>query len=471
MVPVPDGRRGVRRRRLPRRSSPGSARCRTPRPCIARPTSRACGCCSTSSRTTPPTSTPWFVEALAAGPGSPERERYVFRPGRGADGAEPPNAWQSVFGGPAWERVTEPDGTPGEWYLHLFAPEQPDLNWENPEVRADFEETLRFWFDRGVDGFRIDVAHSLFKQAGLPDAADMEWPRQPVEVDGELRALAVAAAPASGTATRCTTSTARGARSPTPTTPPRVFVAEAWVDEPGAAGPLPARRTSCTRRSTSPTSCRRGTRGRCGTSIDRDPRRARRRGRPGHLGAVQPRRRRATSSRYARDQQAPAQPAAACSAGRPTSSSARRRARAAAAAHAGPARRRLRLPGRGARAARGRGPARGGARRPDLGAVRSHRPRPRRLPRADPVVRVTRRRTASARRAATPQPWLPQPAGWAALTVEAETGDPGSMLELYRTALRLRRETSRLRGRVAGPGSTCRRASSASPASPGWPAW
>jgi alpha-glucosidase len=105
---------------------------------------------------------PWFREALAAGAGSPQRARYVFRNGKGPD--QPPNDWCSVFGGPAWTQV--PDG---QWYLHLFAPEQPDLNWENPEVRAEFEDILRFWFDRGVDGFRIDVAHGLIKQPGLPD--------------------------------------------------------------------------------------------------------------------------------------------------------------------------------------------------------------------------------------------------------------------------------------------------------------
>ena len=136
-----------------------------------------------------------------------------------------------MFGGPAWERVTEPDGSPGEWYLHLFAPEQPDVNWEHPDVWSDFEETLRFWFDRGVDGFRIDVAHSLVKQEGLPDADDLEWPRRPVEVDGALQ---------------------RSPWQPHPFwdrdevhevyrawrkiadsyDPPRVFVAEAWVDEP-----------------------------------------------------------------------------------------------------------------------------------------------------------------------------------------------------------------------------------------------
>ncbi|MFF5145405.1 alpha-amylase family glycosyl hydrolase [Streptomyces sp. NPDC013157] len=105
----------------------------------------------------------WFREALLAGPGSAARERYVFRPGRGAHGELPPSDWQSVFGGSAWRRV--PDG---EWYLHLFAPEQPDLNWEHEEVRADFRTTLRFWSDRGVDGFRVDVAHALVKDLTEP---------------------------------------------------------------------------------------------------------------------------------------------------------------------------------------------------------------------------------------------------------------------------------------------------------------
>lgn len=106
----------------------------------------------------------WFRAALAAGPGSPERECFVFREGRGPDGAEPPNDWQSCFGGPAWTRL--PDG---QWYLHLFAPEQPDLNWEHPDVLAEFKDILRFWFGRGVDGFRIDVAHGLVKHPELPD--------------------------------------------------------------------------------------------------------------------------------------------------------------------------------------------------------------------------------------------------------------------------------------------------------------
>jgi alpha-glucosidase len=104
---------------------------------------------------------PWFVEALASPPGSPARRRYVFRTGKGD---APPNDWDSVFGGPAWTRLAD-----GEWYLHLFDPSQPDLNWENPEVREAFAGILRFWLNRGVDGFRIDVAHGMIKAAGLPD--------------------------------------------------------------------------------------------------------------------------------------------------------------------------------------------------------------------------------------------------------------------------------------------------------------
>jgi Alpha amylase, catalytic domain len=121
---------------------------------------------------------PWFQAALAAGPGSPERERYLFRPGRGRGGSEPPDR-ANVAGGPSWTRVTEPDGRPGEWYLHLFTPQQPDVDWTHPEVRADFAKTLGFWFDRGVDGFRIDVAHSLAKQAGLPDLGHAAAPGHP----------------------------------------------------------------------------------------------------------------------------------------------------------------------------------------------------------------------------------------------------------------------------------------------------
>lgn len=107
---------------------------------------------------------PWFTEALAAGKGSPERERFWFRDGKGADGSEPPTNWPAAFGGPAWRRIED-----GSWYLHLFDISQPDFNWANPEVVDEFDSVLRFWFDRGVDGFRIDVADSMAKDPALPD--------------------------------------------------------------------------------------------------------------------------------------------------------------------------------------------------------------------------------------------------------------------------------------------------------------
>ena len=113
----------------------------------------------------------WFQAALKAAPGSPERARYVFRDGRGENGELPPNNWESVFGGGMWERITEPDGTPGQWYLHIFDPTQPDFDWTNEEVKEEFRSILRFWLDRGVDGFRVDVAHGMAKEAGLPDYA------------------------------------------------------------------------------------------------------------------------------------------------------------------------------------------------------------------------------------------------------------------------------------------------------------
>jgi len=109
----------------------------------------------------------WFRAAVAAGPGSPERARFHFRPGRGETGELPPNDWWSVFGGPAWTRLAD-----GEWYLHLFAPEQPDLNWTHPDVAAEFADVLRFWLDRGVDGLRVDVAHGLIKTFGAPDPVE-----------------------------------------------------------------------------------------------------------------------------------------------------------------------------------------------------------------------------------------------------------------------------------------------------------
>ncbi|NUT70325.1 glycoside hydrolase family 13 protein [Pseudarthrobacter sp. C4D7] len=128
----------------------------------------------------------WFREALAAPKGSAARDRYIFRDGLGENGDLPPSDWESVFGGPAWERITEPDGTPGQWYMHIFAREQPDFNWDNPEVRDDFLKTLRFWSDRGVDGFRIDVAHALTKnlEDTLPSTADLEAQGEALYLEG-----------------------------------------------------------------------------------------------------------------------------------------------------------------------------------------------------------------------------------------------------------------------------------------------
>ncbi|MEP6853161.1 MAG: glycoside hydrolase family 13 protein [bacterium] len=110
----------------------------------------------------------WFQQALTAEPGSPERERFIFRDGRGDSGELPPNNWPSAFGGPAWARVAD-----GQWYLHIFAPEQPDVNWENPQISDEFARVLRFWLDRGADGFRMDVAHGMAKAEGLPDMATL----------------------------------------------------------------------------------------------------------------------------------------------------------------------------------------------------------------------------------------------------------------------------------------------------------
>ncbi|ROP45897.1 glycoside hydrolase family 13 protein [Pseudokineococcus lusitanus] len=123
----------------------------------------------------------WFRAALASAPGSRERGRYLFRDGRGEHGELPPTSWRSVFGGPAWTRVTEPDGTPGQWYLHLFDVSQPDLDWSSSEVVEEFHDVLRFWLDRGVDGFRVDVAHGLVKADGLP-----EWDAALEMISGSL---------------------------------------------------------------------------------------------------------------------------------------------------------------------------------------------------------------------------------------------------------------------------------------------
>ncbi|SFC19569.1 alpha-glucosidase [Nocardioides terrae] len=125
----------------------------------------------------------WFRAAVAAGPGSPERERFWFRDGRGTDGELPPNDWTSEFGGTPWTRLTGPDGRPEQWYLHLFAAGQPDLNWSHPDVRREHEDILRFWFDRGVAGIRIDSAALLAKDPELPDVPADPQPGEHPYVD------------------------------------------------------------------------------------------------------------------------------------------------------------------------------------------------------------------------------------------------------------------------------------------------
>ncbi|GGN59072.1 alpha-glucosidase [Actinoplanes lobatus] len=151
---------------------------------------------------------PWFVEAVAAGPGSPLRDRFWFRPGRGD---LPPNDWQSVFGGPAWTQIAD-----GEWYLHLFAPEQPDLNWTSPDVAAEHSDVLRFWFDRGADGVRIDSATMPAKDPSLADfdPADPPLPHPYIDRDAVHDIY-------------------RSWRAVADTyEPPRALIGEIWLDKP-----------------------------------------------------------------------------------------------------------------------------------------------------------------------------------------------------------------------------------------------
>ncbi len=369
---------------------------------------------------------PWFAAALAAGPGSPERSRYVFRPGRGPDGAQPPNDWRATFGGPAWTRVTEPDGTAGEWYLHLFDPKQPDVNWDDPEVRQEFLDILRFWFDRGADGFRIDVAHGLVKQAGLPDVGhdDAEhvlnppdradhphWDRPEVhDIYREWRRLADSY------------------------DPPRVFVAEAWVASPDrlaaylrpdelhtafdfdfVRAPWDATQLRRTAQASLAAHDSVGAPVMWVLSNHDITRHVTRLGRPQPEGSVQV---------FGRGPQPPSDLALG-----------RRRARAELLLE-------LALPG-GVYLYQGE----------ELGLeevddlpedllqdptwVRSgHTERGRDGCRV-PLPWATSGPSLGFGAAA---PWLPQPAGWAQLSVEAQDGDPDSMLTLYRQALHLRRE-------------------------------
>ena len=159
---------------------------------------------------------PWFQAALAAGPGSAERSRFWFHPGRGPGGDQMPTGWVSSFAGPTWTRTENPDGTPGEWYLHLFTPQQPDLNWDHPDVRAEHEDVLRFWFDRDVAGIRIDSTALLVKDPALPEVPESPGPGGHPHLDrDELHGIY--------------RSWRRVAEE---YNPPRVLVGEVWLADP-----------------------------------------------------------------------------------------------------------------------------------------------------------------------------------------------------------------------------------------------
>ena len=214
---------------------------------------------------------PWFAEALGSPPGSPARDRFWFRPGRGPEGREAPTDWVSNFGGPTWTRAGDADGKPGEWYLHLFSPEQPDLNWDHPEVRAEHVDVLHFWFDRGVAGVRIDSAALLVKDPALPEVPDDPHPgRHPHEDRDDLHEIY-----------RSWRALADAYR------PPRVLVGEVWLaDAERFARYLrpDELHTAFNFDLAASVGCRGAARA-IDATLDSHPA-----GRPRHLGAVQPRR-------------------------------------------------------------------------------------------------------------------------------------------------------------------------------------
>ncbi|GAA1258045.1 glycoside hydrolase family 13 protein [Kitasatospora nipponensis] len=358
---------------------------------------------------------PWFRAALAAGPGSPQRELFHFRPGRGAQGELPPNDWTSEFGGCPWTRTTDADGSPGEWYLHLFAAQQPDLNWAHPRVRTEHEAILRFWFDRGAAGVRIDSAGLLAKDPALPDFRPGHDPHPYVDRD-DLHAIyrswrAIADSYAE----------------------PRVLVGEIWVPDterfarylradelhtafnfdflarPWRAGELRAS-IDATLAAHAPVGAP-ATWVLCNHDVTR------------------------TVTRYGRQDTRFDFTAKAF--GTPTDLAlGTRRARAAALLS-------LALPGA---VYLYQGEELGLPEVEDLPLERLQDPMHLRSGGTDPGRDGCRVPLPWSGQQppfgfAPPgvAPWLPQPRSWAALTVEAQRGDPGSMLELYRGALRLRR--------------------------------
>jgi len=168
---------------------------------------------------------PWFQAALRTPPGSQEWSLFHAVRGKGAGGEEPPNDWRSAFGGSAWDPIPDPSGRPtGSWYLHLFDSSQPDLNWEHPAVRAEYEDVLRFWFDRGLDGFRIDVATALIKAPGYPDEH-----RTP---EAEAGPHAAVTGPPQWNRPEVHEIWSAWRRVADSYDPPRVFVGEVWIDSP-----------------------------------------------------------------------------------------------------------------------------------------------------------------------------------------------------------------------------------------------
>ena len=409
-------RRRLRRRRLPRHRAVvrHARRGRGADRRGARPSGSARS--STSSPTTCPTSTRGSSRPSTAGPGSPMRDRFWFRPGRGAGGDEPPNDWTSHFGDSAWTRTKNPDGSPGDWYLHLFAPAQPDLNWEHPAVRAEHEAILRFWFDRGAAGIRIDSAALAIKDPALPDLADCRRQPHPYRrprrdprplplVAGDRRRLR----PAAGADRR------------------------GVAGGPPALRPLPAARRAPRRVQLRlprlPVGRRRAAR-----LHRRHPRQPRPGRRTAVVGAVQPRRHPRRDALRPRRHDVLVRRQAHRDADRPgprrapgpRRGSARRR----------PARHALRVPGRGARPARGRGPPRRALQDPmhfqsggtDPGRDGCRVPLPWS---GDAAVRVRARRH---RRRGCPSRRLGDALG------RRRGRRSGSMLALYRAVIDLRRE-------------------------------
>ena len=373
---------------------------------------------------------PWFKAALAAGKGSPERDLFWFRDGK--EGGLPPTNWPAAFGGGAWQQIED-----GQWYLHLFDISQPDWNWDNPKVIEEFDAILRFWFDRGVDGFRIDVADSMAKDAALPDV--------PLHNGEPTREKYVGNPFYDQPGVHTIHQRWRAIADEYADTPqgPRVFVAGGVAVAGRAAGAVRAAERTAFRVQLRRTAvCV----GREGVARGHRPHHGQPVGRrgTGDLGAEQPRHDPAPH---------PVRPGPAGGAGgcgrrtdRPGARPAPRPGRGAA--RAGAAGRRVHLPGRRARSARGRGPARRKSWTTPIWERSGHTVRGRdgcRVP--DPVVRL---RAAVRLRPGTGQPWLPQPADWSPLTAEAQAPDPDSHLNLYKAALRIRREHPALgEGRLA----------------------